>query len=108
MDSFDVEVDFGKTRDDPYSRRFDEYKEEFDKEIEQLASEYDLRVGRERYAMDDEELSARDAWELSGMRWTKKEELLGKRRVSSHNKELEFKVSSTRCHVVNRGYEVAQ
>ncbi|GJT78351.1 hypothetical protein Tco_1045076 [Tanacetum coccineum] len=26
MDSFDVEVDFGKTRDDPYSTRFKEYK----------------------------------------------------------------------------------
>ncbi|GJT19066.1 hypothetical protein Tco_0877772 [Tanacetum coccineum] len=25
--SFDVEIDYGKTRDDPYSRRFDEYKE---------------------------------------------------------------------------------
>ncbi|GJV37932.1 phospholipase-like protein [Tanacetum coccineum] len=41
--SFDVEIDFGKTLNDPYSRRFDEYKENFDSEIEQLANEYDLR-----------------------------------------------------------------
>ncbi|GKA72136.1 phospholipase-like protein [Tanacetum coccineum] len=27
MDSFDIEIDYGKTRDDPYSRRFDEYNE---------------------------------------------------------------------------------
>ncbi|GKC16676.1 hypothetical protein Tco_1013458 [Tanacetum coccineum] len=51
--SFDVEVDFGKTRDYPYLRSFDEYKEEFDNEIELLANEYDLRVGRKRYALDD-------------------------------------------------------
>ncbi|GJT88694.1 hypothetical protein Tco_1070411 [Tanacetum coccineum] len=28
IDSFDVEIYYGKMRDDPYSRRFDEYKEE--------------------------------------------------------------------------------
>nr|GEZ32966.1 hypothetical protein [Tanacetum cinerariifolium] len=44
-DSFDVEIDYGKTLDDSYSRRFDKYKEKFDIEIEQLANEYDLRVG---------------------------------------------------------------
>nr|GEV76308.1 hypothetical protein [Tanacetum cinerariifolium] len=32
------------TWDDPYSRRFDVYKEKFDSEIEQLATEYDLKV----------------------------------------------------------------
>ncbi|GJX39006.1 hypothetical protein Tco_0252309 [Tanacetum coccineum] len=53
IDSFDVEVDFGKTRDNPYSRRFDEYKEEFANENEQLANEYDLRIGRKMYALDD-------------------------------------------------------
>ncbi|GKD25433.1 hypothetical protein Tco_1231647 [Tanacetum coccineum] len=52
-DSFFVEVNFGKTLDGLYSRRFDEYKEKFDNEIEQLANEYDLRVGRKRYALDD-------------------------------------------------------
>nr|GEW19456.1 hypothetical protein [Tanacetum cinerariifolium] len=43
--SFDIQINFGKTLDDPYSRRFDEYKEEFDSKIKQLANEYDLRVG---------------------------------------------------------------
>nr|GEW12445.1 hypothetical protein [Tanacetum cinerariifolium] len=52
-DIFDVEVDFGKTRYDLYSRRFDEYNEEFNTKIEELANEYDLRVGRKRYALDD-------------------------------------------------------
>ncbi|GJW35750.1 hypothetical protein Tco_0058670 [Tanacetum coccineum] len=47
-DSFNVEIDFGKTLDDPYSRRFDEYKEECDSEIE-----HDLRVGMKKYALDD-------------------------------------------------------
>ncbi|GJU31740.1 hypothetical protein Tco_1175329 [Tanacetum coccineum] len=53
IDSFDVEVDFGKTRDDPYSTRFKEYKEEFENKIKQLANKYDLRVRRQRYALDD-------------------------------------------------------
>ncbi|GJX26190.1 hypothetical protein Tco_0232486 [Tanacetum coccineum] len=52
-ENFNFEVDFGKTRDDLYSRRFDVYKEKFDSEIEQLANEYDLRVGMNKYAMDD-------------------------------------------------------
>ncbi|GJX51036.1 copia protein [Tanacetum coccineum] len=43
-ENFNFEVDFGKTRDDPYSRRFDVYKEKFDSEIEQLENEYDLRL----------------------------------------------------------------
>ncbi|GJV69530.1 phospholipase-like protein [Tanacetum coccineum] len=53
LDSFDVETDYGKTRDDPYSRRFDEYNEVFDNEIEQLGNEYDLRIGKKGYALDD-------------------------------------------------------
>ncbi|GJY16011.1 RNA-directed DNA polymerase, eukaryota, reverse transcriptase zinc-binding domain protein [Tanacetum coccineum] len=42
-----------KTRDDPYSRRFDVYKEEFDNEIEQFVNEYELKAGRKRYALDE-------------------------------------------------------
>ncbi|GKA07924.1 hypothetical protein Tco_0687255 [Tanacetum coccineum] len=52
-ENFNFEGDFKITRDDPYSRRFDEYKEKFDIKIEQLANEYDLRVGRKKYALDD-------------------------------------------------------
>ncbi|GKA66856.1 hypothetical protein Tco_0766664, partial [Tanacetum coccineum] len=32
---------------------FDEYKEVFDNKIKQLANEYDLRIGKKGYAMDD-------------------------------------------------------
>ncbi|GJZ47594.1 hypothetical protein Tco_0601426 [Tanacetum coccineum] len=42
--SFDVEIECGKIRGDPYSTRFKEYKEEFENKIEQLANEYDLRL----------------------------------------------------------------
>ncbi|GKB42589.1 copia protein [Tanacetum coccineum] len=43
--------------DDPYSRRFDVYKEKFDSEIEQLANEYDLKVGS-RYKVVEFEVSS--------------------------------------------------
>ncbi|GKA78094.1 phospholipase-like protein [Tanacetum coccineum] len=49
-ENFNFEVVFGKTLDDPYSRRFDVYKEKYNSEIEQLANEYDLRVGMKKYA----------------------------------------------------------
>ncbi|GJX26730.1 putative ribonuclease H-like domain-containing protein [Tanacetum coccineum] len=41
-----TKADYGRTRDDPYSRRFGEYKKVFNSEIEQLANEYDLRIGK--------------------------------------------------------------
>ncbi|GJS82523.1 RNA-directed DNA polymerase, eukaryota, reverse transcriptase zinc-binding domain protein [Tanacetum coccineum] len=52
-ENFNFEVDFGRTRDDSYSRRFDVYKEEFDNEIEQLKNEYELKAKRKRYALDE-------------------------------------------------------
>ncbi|GKA64180.1 phospholipase-like protein [Tanacetum coccineum] len=52
-ENFDFEVDFERTWDDPYSRRFDVYKEEFDNEIEQLENKYELKAGRTRYALDE-------------------------------------------------------
>ncbi|GJR42431.1 phospholipase-like protein [Tanacetum coccineum] len=52
-ENFNFKVDFRRTHDDPYSRRFDVYKEKFDCEIEQLANEYDLKVGMKKYALDD-------------------------------------------------------
>ncbi|GJZ18898.1 phospholipase-like protein, partial [Tanacetum coccineum] len=42
-----------RTRDDPYSRRFDVHKQEFDNEIEQLENKYKLKAGRKRYALDE-------------------------------------------------------
>ncbi|GJU10396.1 phospholipase-like protein [Tanacetum coccineum] len=61
VDSFDVEIDFGKTLNDPYSRRFDEYKENFDSEIEQLANEYDLRDTECQW--HDEGFEEEEEWE---------------------------------------------
>ncbi|GJT90685.1 hypothetical protein Tco_1079530 [Tanacetum coccineum] len=37
----------------PYSRRFDEYKQVFDNEVEQLSNEYTLRIGIKGYVLDD-------------------------------------------------------
>ncbi|GJR98276.1 phospholipase-like protein [Tanacetum coccineum] len=53
LDSFDIEADYRRTRDDPYSRRFGEYKKVFGNKIEQLANEYDLRIRKKAYALDD-------------------------------------------------------
>ncbi|GJS88009.1 retrovirus-related pol polyprotein from transposon TNT 1-94 [Tanacetum coccineum] len=53
LDSFDIEADYARTRDDPYSRRFDEYKKVFNNEIKQLANKYDLRIGKKGYVLDD-------------------------------------------------------
>ncbi|GJS27406.1 hypothetical protein Tco_0488026 [Tanacetum coccineum] len=36
-----------------YHHEFDEYKEVFDSEIELLANEYDLRIGKKGYALDN-------------------------------------------------------
>nr|GEU89336.1 RNA-directed DNA polymerase, eukaryota, reverse transcriptase zinc-binding domain protein [Tanacetum cinerariifolium] len=41
------------TKDDPYSRNFDVYKDKFDKEIEHLVNEYKLKAGRKRYALEE-------------------------------------------------------
>ncbi|GKD40650.1 hypothetical protein Tco_1260857 [Tanacetum coccineum] len=53
LDSFDVESYSAGIRNDPYSRRLDEYKAMFDNEIEQLANEYELRIGKKGYILDD-------------------------------------------------------
>ncbi|GKE62992.1 hypothetical protein Tco_1513359 [Tanacetum coccineum] len=53
LDSFNIEADYGRTRDDPYSRRFDKYKKAFDNKVEQLANKYDLRIGKNGYALDE-------------------------------------------------------
>ncbi|GJW66810.1 phospholipase-like protein [Tanacetum coccineum] len=34
LDSLDIEADYGRTRNDPYERSFDEYKRAFDNEVE--------------------------------------------------------------------------
>ncbi|GKD01548.1 hypothetical protein Tco_1171822, partial [Tanacetum coccineum] len=46
LNSFDVEVVFARIRNYPCSRSLDEYKAVFDNEIEQLANEYELIIGK--------------------------------------------------------------
>ncbi|GKF76392.1 hypothetical protein Tco_0225836 [Tanacetum coccineum] len=46
-------INVGWNKDDPYSRNFDVYKDEFDNKIEQLANEYELKAGRKRYALEE-------------------------------------------------------
>ncbi|GJS48879.1 BYPASS-related protein [Tanacetum coccineum] len=53
LDSFDVEEEFAKEIGNPYSRRFNEYKQVFDNEVEQLSNKYTLRIGKKGYVMDD-------------------------------------------------------
>ncbi|GKA03107.1 hypothetical protein Tco_0675888 [Tanacetum coccineum] len=53
LDRFDVEANFAGIRNDHYSRSLNEYKAMFDNEIEQLANEYELRIGKKGYVLDD-------------------------------------------------------
>ncbi|GJU38126.1 RNA-directed DNA polymerase, eukaryota, reverse transcriptase zinc-binding domain protein [Tanacetum coccineum] len=53
LDSFDMEDDFARTHNDPYSRSLHEYKAVFDNEIEQLANKYELRIGKKGYVLDN-------------------------------------------------------
>ncbi|GJS85094.1 hypothetical protein Tco_0751635 [Tanacetum coccineum] len=51
--SFDVKEEYAKEIGNPYSRRFDEYKQVFDNEIEQLSNKYTLRIGKKGCVLDD-------------------------------------------------------
>ncbi|GJS34000.1 hypothetical protein Tco_0532382 [Tanacetum coccineum] len=53
LKSLNVESDFVGIRNDPYSRGLEEYKAVFDNEIEQLANEYELKIGKKGYILDD-------------------------------------------------------
>ncbi|GJW09543.1 hypothetical protein Tco_1575370 [Tanacetum coccineum] len=53
LDSFDIEADYAKMFANPYSRRFDEYKRIFINEVEQLSNEYELRIRKKGYVLDD-------------------------------------------------------
>nr|GEY24215.1 hypothetical protein [Tanacetum cinerariifolium] len=46
LDSFDVESSSSGMSNDPYSRNLEEYKSVFDNEVENLANEYELRIGK--------------------------------------------------------------
>ncbi|GJV95555.1 hypothetical protein Tco_1547132 [Tanacetum coccineum] len=51
LDSFDVEEEYAKEIENPYSWRFDEYKRVFYNEIENLSNEYTLRVRKKGFFM---------------------------------------------------------
>ncbi|GJR26313.1 hypothetical protein Tco_1102545 [Tanacetum coccineum] len=53
LDSFDIKADFEGIHNDPYSRSLDEYTSVFDKDIEQLENEYELKIGKKGYILDD-------------------------------------------------------
>ncbi|GJW35541.1 hypothetical protein Tco_0058461 [Tanacetum coccineum] len=53
LDSFDVESSSSGISNDPYSRDLEEYKSVFDNKIAQLANEYELRIGKKGYILDD-------------------------------------------------------
>ncbi|GKF06439.1 hypothetical protein Tco_0037107 [Tanacetum coccineum] len=46
LDSFNVEEVYAKEIRNPYSRRFNEYKQVLDNGVEQLSNEYTLRIGK--------------------------------------------------------------
>ncbi|GJV06498.1 hypothetical protein Tco_1344154 [Tanacetum coccineum] len=48
LESYDVNDEYAKEIGNPYSRRFDEYKRVFKKEIEHLSNEYILRIAYEK------------------------------------------------------------
>ncbi|GJS34469.1 hypothetical protein Tco_0532851 [Tanacetum coccineum] len=106
-DSFDVEVDFGKIRDDPYSTRYAQ-----DDVWEKCEKFHDTT-----YQWYNEGFEEEEEWE-SGIKKTDyeppfvKSETFEVKRYSFKNgkrslsKELDFKVSLAHYHVVNRGNEV--
>ncbi|GJW74176.1 hypothetical protein Tco_0133546 [Tanacetum coccineum] len=53
LDSFDVEADKANMFANPYSRIFDEYMRIFINEVEQLSNEYELKIGKKGYVLDD-------------------------------------------------------
>ncbi|GJT03317.1 zinc knuckle CX2CX4HX4C containing protein [Tanacetum coccineum] len=53
LDIFDIEADFIGICNDPYSRSLYEYMSAFDNEIEQFANQYELRIGKKGYILDD-------------------------------------------------------
>ncbi|GKA61337.1 hypothetical protein Tco_0760744 [Tanacetum coccineum] len=53
LDSFDMEADFERTHNDPYSSSLHEYKAVFDNEIKQVANKYELRIGKKGYVLDN-------------------------------------------------------
>ncbi|GJV64518.1 hypothetical protein Tco_1475346 [Tanacetum coccineum] len=51
--SFNIKEEYAKEIGNPYSRRFDEYKQVFDNEVELLSNEYTLRIGKKGFKEDE-------------------------------------------------------
>ncbi|GJT64133.1 hypothetical protein Tco_1015613 [Tanacetum coccineum] len=100
LDSFDVEGDYANKFDDPYSRRFDEYKKVFNNEVEQLSNEYILRVGKKGHVLDDVWEKCEQYHDGAIHAWHderfEKDELW---KSGPSIKKLEFEVTLTRNHV---------
>ncbi|GJY92646.1 RNA-directed DNA polymerase, eukaryota, reverse transcriptase zinc-binding domain protein [Tanacetum coccineum] len=78
-------------RNDPYSRSLDEYKSMFDKEIEQLANRYELRIGKKGYILDDI--------------WKKCERVHGRTSDSWHD-QVNEEVERGKCALVSASQEI--
>ncbi|GKE15308.1 hypothetical protein Tco_1422885 [Tanacetum coccineum] len=53
LPNYNVEEEYAREIDDPYSIRFDEYNRVFKNEIEHLSNEYILRIGKKWYVLED-------------------------------------------------------
>ncbi|GJW67913.1 phospholipase-like protein [Tanacetum coccineum] len=90
LDSFDIEADYERMRDDPYSRRFDEYKRAFYNEIEQLANKYDLRIG----------FKEEERWESGIEKINYEPPFVDIETFDINSKKIEFEIPSAHIHVV--------
>ncbi|GKB03420.1 hypothetical protein Tco_0831563 [Tanacetum coccineum] len=52
-ENFDFEDNLERTRDDPYSRNFGIYKEEFENKIKHLENKYKLKAVRKKYTLEE-------------------------------------------------------
>ncbi|GKD82744.1 hypothetical protein Tco_1349583, partial [Tanacetum coccineum] len=69
LESYDVNDEYAKEIGNPYSRRFDEYKRVFKKEIEHLSNEYILRIGRSFICVTNREDDTLSLGRVNGARF---------------------------------------
>ncbi|GJW81558.1 hypothetical protein Tco_0145533 [Tanacetum coccineum] len=116
MDSFDVEIDYGKTRDDPYSRRFDEYnecthgmmkdsrKKSFIKIETFKIKRYSFKRGKSFMCITKQLDDALPLGRANRSRFIGiiRKEINTDGSTKEETNEMEFKVNSTDFHVVKR------
>ncbi|GJR95498.1 hypothetical protein Tco_0267672 [Tanacetum coccineum] len=66
---FDVESSSSRISNDPYLRDLEEYKSVFDNKIAQLANEYELRIRKKGYIMDDIWEKCEQVYEVTIYSW---------------------------------------